>query len=229
MNPEDPPSLFIPNEVIEESLNEWKFSLIGRLDFVKLKMNVASTFLKQQWSLKGSLQFIPLGKGFFIIKLDNEADRSLIWKGLWMVESQTLKVRAWEPNFNPDNQKTSSSFMWITFPGLSIEYWKERILLQMGSKFGRANKVDEITLKREISYYASVLVEVDFAKFIPSKMVVEYKYGKFDQAMQILKKPIFCNHCFIIGHLTAECRVKRDESQNTENLQEVLLEKPKKQ
>ncbi|XP_026410720.1 uncharacterized protein LOC113305944 [Papaver somniferum] len=192
MNPEDPPSLFILDEVIEKSLNEWKFSLIGRLDLVKLNINVAATSLKQQWDIKGSLQFIPLGKGFFIIKLDNEADRSLIWKGLWMVESQILKLRAWEPNFNPETQKTSSAFVWISFPGLSIEYWKERILLQMGSKLGRAIKVDEVTLRIENGYYASVLVEVDFAKLIPRKVVVEYK-AKRTEYQRLLHKSLSSN------------------------------------
>ncbi|XP_026416701.1 uncharacterized protein LOC113312162 [Papaver somniferum] len=227
MNSEDPPSMFIPDDVIEESLNKWKFSLIGRLDFVKLKMNIAATLLKQQWSLKGSLQFIPLGKGFFIIKLDNEDDRKHIWQGLWMVEEQTLKIRPWEPNFNPETQKTSLAYVWVTFPGLSIEYWKESILLQMGNKLGRAVKVDEITLKREIGYYAGVLVEVDFSKYIPSKVVVEYKYGKFEQVVQLLKKPKFCNHCLIVGHLTAECRIKRSEC--FEKQTEVVKEKAKKQ
>ncbi|XP_026399644.1 uncharacterized protein LOC113295530 [Papaver somniferum] len=225
MNSEDPPSMFIPDDVIEDSLNEWKFSLIGRLYFVKLKMNTATTLLKQQWSLKGSLQFIPLGKGFFIIKLDNEDDKKHIWQGLWMVEEQTLKIRPWEPNFNPETQKTSLAYVWVTFLGLSIEYWKESILLQMGNKLGRAIKVDEITLKREIGYYASVLV--DFAKYIPSKVVVEYKYGKFKQAVQILKKPKFCNHCLIVGHLTVECRIRRSEC--SEKQTEVVKEKAKKQ
>ncbi|XP_026378725.1 uncharacterized protein LOC113273179 [Papaver somniferum] len=142
-----------------------------------------------------------------------------------MVESQTLKLIAWEPNFNPETQKTSSAFVWIFFPGLSIEYWKEGILLQLG----RAIKVDEVTLKKEIGYYASVLVEVDFAKFIPAKVIVEYKYGKFEQAIQISKKPKFCNHCSIVGHLTTECRAKRTETTTTEKVQEVLVEKPKKQ
>ncbi|XP_026383637.1 uncharacterized protein LOC113279146 [Papaver somniferum] len=207
-NPVDPPSLFIPDDVIEESLSEWRFSLISRLDFFKMKMEVPATSLRKQWAIKGTLQFIPLGKGFFIIKLDNEVDRNIIWKDLWMVESQTLKLRAWEPNFNPETQKTSSTFVWVSFPGLSIEYWKESIILQMGSKLGRAIKVDEITLKREIGYYASVLGEIDLTKYIPSKVIVESKYGKFEHVIQLSKMPKFCHHCKIVGHLTAECRAK---------------------
>ncbi|XP_026410530.1 uncharacterized protein LOC113305739 [Papaver somniferum] len=106
------PVLFISDEDIDESLNEWKFSLIGILDFVKLKFETAVTSLKNQWKLTGAVQLIPIGKGFFIIKLDNEIDMNYIWKGYWMVDSQTLKLREWEPNFNPVNQKSTTAFVW---------------------------------------------------------------------------------------------------------------------
>ncbi|XP_026435833.1 uncharacterized protein LOC113333623 [Papaver somniferum] len=102
-------------------------------------------------------------------------------------------------------------------------------MLQLGSKIGRAVKVDETTLKQEIGYYASVLVEVDLEKFIPSKVIIESKYGKIEQPIQIAKRPKFCYHCKIIGHLVAECRVKRSDSHTKETSQEVPVEIPKKQ
>ena len=36
----------------------------------------------------------------------------------------------------------NSSLVWIRFPGLSISYFKEHILLRLGSKLGRAIKID---------------------------------------------------------------------------------------
>ncbi|XP_026400175.1 uncharacterized protein LOC113296052 [Papaver somniferum] len=189
-------------------------------------METVEASLRKQWIVKGKFQLIPLGKGFFIIKLDNEEDISLIWKCLWIVESQNLKLRAWEPNFNLNNQKTTSSFVWVMFPGLSIEYWKENIILQMGNKVGRAIKVDENTLKRENGFYASVLVEVDLEKSIPSKISIESKYGKFEQSLQIPKLPKFCNHYTTIGHLVAECRMKRKEHQQepVKEVEEIFRE-----
>lgn len=88
------PTVFISDEEIDDSLDEWKFSLIGKLDLVKLKMKAAEASLRQQWKIQRKLQIIPLGKGFFIIKLDNLEDRNYIWKDLWIVESQHLNLRA---------------------------------------------------------------------------------------------------------------------------------------
>ncbi|XP_026435083.1 uncharacterized protein LOC113332786 [Papaver somniferum] len=215
---DDDLSVFILDDTIDDSVNEWRFSLIGRLDLVKLKMETVETSLRKQWDVKGILQLIPLGKGFFIIKLDNEEDRKMIWKGHWIVESQDLKLRVWEPNFNPDNQKITSAFIWVMSPGLSIEYWKEDIILKMGNKVGRAIRVDETTLKS--GFYASV---VDMTNPIPIKISLESKYEKFEQAIQIPKLPKFCIHCSVIGHHVAECMSKRKEQQ-----QETMIELPPK-
>ncbi|XP_026416927.1 uncharacterized protein LOC113312392 [Papaver somniferum] len=203
------PSVFIPDEVIEERVNEWRFSLIGRLDLVHLKISVAASILKNQWKLSGNCQFIHIGKGFSIIKLDNKEDMKYIYEGLWEVESQYLKLRFWERDFKPEQQKSTSAFVWILFTGLSIEYWKEEILMSMGKAIGRPIHVDNTTLKKEIGYYACILVEVDMKDIIPNK--VETKYCKFEQEIRVSALPKFCSKCQIVGHLVTECRVARRE------------------
>ncbi|XP_026395112.1 uncharacterized protein LOC113289894 isoform X3 [Papaver somniferum] len=102
------PSVFTPDEIIYESVNEWHFSLIGRRDLVHLKISVAAANLRNQWKLTG----------------------------LWETESQYLKLRFWERDFKPEQQKPTSAFVWILFPDLSIEYWKEDILMSMGKAVG---------------------------------------------------------------------------------------------
>ncbi|XP_026459716.1 uncharacterized protein LOC113360422 [Papaver somniferum] len=216
--PSSKPVCFIPYDLIDESLDEWRYSLIGRLDLVKLKFDSVVEILKKQRKLKGTIQCIPLGKGFFIIKLDNDEDKHYIWEGYWPVEDQTLRIRAWEPNFNPANQKSTTTFVWVQFPGLSIKYWKESILIHIGRSIGKPVRVDETTLKREAGYYARVLVEIDLTKFITSKVQVDTKYGIFEQVVQFTNLPKFCNHCSVIGHYVAECRSKRKEQEQQQEI-----------
>ncbi|XP_026378842.1 uncharacterized protein LOC113273316 [Papaver somniferum] len=204
-------SIFIPDEIIYESLKEWRFSLVGRLDLVHLKFSLAESVLRKQWKRKGSIQLIPIGKGFFIIKLDNEDDMKLIYEGHWEVENQILSLRYWEKDFRPEFQKNSCAYVWVTFPGLSIDYWKESILMAIGKSFGRPIRIDETTMKKQAGFYASILVEIDLAKTIPNKVWVESKYGKFEQELCFVKLPKYCNHCKVVGHYVAECRIKRKE------------------
>ncbi|XP_026399510.1 uncharacterized protein LOC113295387 [Papaver somniferum] len=113
------------------------------------------------------------------------------------------------------------AYVWVQLPGLSIEYWKEKILMNIGKALGRPIKVDETTLKKEARFYANILVEMDLAKGIPSKINVESKYGKFKQAVNILNMPKFCHHCKIVGHYTAECRNKKREQEKSNDVNEI--------
>ncbi|XP_026419801.1 uncharacterized protein LOC113315757 [Papaver somniferum] len=219
--PNNSATVFISDVVIDESLEEWKFSLIGRLDLVKLKLIVAETNLRKQWKFTGKCQIIPIGRGFFIIKLENGVDMKHIYEGFWEVETQVLRLRYWERDFKPELQKTSSAFVWVVFPGLSIEYWKENILMTMGTAIRRSSRVDDTTLKKEIGYYASILVEVDLSKANPNKVWIESKYGKFEQAVRVYNVPKFCNHCKMIGYYVAECRIKRREQAQKEKTHDV--------
>lgn len=107
----DEPEVCISDVDIDYCINECRFSLIGRLDFQKNSLEVAGKSLKSQWRLKGDYQLIPLGKGFFVIKLENAEDKTHVWSGFWEVETQSAKLRNWEPNFKPANQKSSIVFV----------------------------------------------------------------------------------------------------------------------
>lgn len=98
-------------------------------------------------------------------------------------------------------------------------------MMSFGRALGRPVQTDETTLKKEISYYASVLIEIDLAKAIPDKIWVESKYGGFSQKVQIPKIPKFCNHCKVVGHFVAECKTKRKENSQVGDDNSVLLEK----
>lgn len=88
----------------ENGLIQWKYSLIGRLDLNRIKLEEARDQLFYQWKVKGEIKLIPIGKGFFVIKLDNENDKIRIWSGSsWKVNDRTLQVRDWEPRFNPES------------------------------------------------------------------------------------------------------------------------------
>ncbi|XP_026378656.1 uncharacterized protein LOC113273103 [Papaver somniferum] len=59
---EESPSIDLIN-VSEDRYDVWKFSLIGQLDFLRLKFVAAILNLKNQWKLKGQCKMIPQGKG----------------------------------------------------------------------------------------------------------------------------------------------------------------------
>ncbi|XP_026399047.1 uncharacterized protein LOC113294889 [Papaver somniferum] len=177
-----------------------KFSLIGRLDLVRLKFSESVLDLKNQWKLEGQCKIIPLGKGFFTIKLDNEKDKGYIKAGKWEVRHQELWTRNWIPNFRPENHRTSYANIWVHLPGLSLEYWDEQTLFIICNALGTPFKVDEATLNVKSGLYASVLVNIDLAKKVPNKLWIKIKFGGFMQDVLLTNLPKFCHNCKIVGH-----------------------------
>lgn len=68
-------------------------------------------------------------------------------------------------------------------------------------EIGKPIEIDNANLKCEVGYYANVLVEVDFAQPIPSKVGIGTKFEGFHQDILIPNYPKFCNTCRIVGHL----------------------------
>ncbi|KAF6173083.1 hypothetical protein GIB67_041218 [Kingdonia uniflora] len=197
----------IPEAGFLRGVKRYKFSLIGRLDLMKVKLVVARTEAIGKWVLAGNCQFIPLGKGYFTILLDNESDKLRIWNGgPWHIEGQLLRVSIWTPDFDINKQKNTRAMVWVKFLGLGIKYWEEDVLMSMARTVGDPIQVDRSTLCRNTGFYASVLEDVDFSKPIPNKIMVEREGFEFCQEIQLGKVPKICSHCKVVGHLVLECR-----------------------
>ncbi|XP_026458596.1 uncharacterized protein LOC113359132 [Papaver somniferum] len=203
------PSITLIDDNGENRYDSWKFSLIGRLDFLRIKFVDSMGILKNQWKLSGECQLISLGKGFFIIKLPNKEEKNYIRNYRWDVQDQVLRTRDWISNFRPENQRTSHALVWVSLPGLTLEYWDEKTLFTICDEIGNPIKVDEDTLKYSSGYAAKVLVELDLVKPISNKLWIIIKFGIFSQGIVLNKLPKFCSNCKIVGHLLSECRFKK--------------------
>ncbi|KAF6134104.1 hypothetical protein GIB67_035658 [Kingdonia uniflora] len=206
------PTIKIPEDGVKRGVERFKFSLIGRLDLMKTKLAIVRDVAMSLWKLKGTCQFIPLGKGFFTILLDNEEDKFQIWRGgPWHIESQLLRVIHWVPNFDVLKQKNSNAMVWIKFPGLPNEYWEEDILMSMAKTIGNPVQVDGSTLRRNTGLYASILVDIDFSLPVPTKIFVENDKYEFVQEVILGRTRKVCSHCKVVGHIVSECRDVRKE------------------
>ncbi|XP_026400451.1 uncharacterized protein LOC113296359 [Papaver somniferum] len=109
----------------------------------------------------------------------------------------------------------SHSTIWVKFSGLQVEMWVEKTLLALGKSFGTPIVVDKRTLNHEYGHYASVLIDIDFAKLNTNYVYVEAGGRNFLQPFEILKRPKYRFKCKIVCHLDLECRKKHVTSVNT--------------
>ncbi|XP_026442509.1 uncharacterized protein LOC113342066 [Papaver somniferum] len=85
----------------------------------------------------------------------------------------------------------------------------------MGKVLGTPIVVDQRTLNLEYGNFASVLVDVDFAKHIPSRIKITAGGRTFWQYLEIPRAPKFCMKCCIIGHNDDECRRQTKSDDNS--------------
>ncbi|KAF6136500.1 hypothetical protein GIB67_035059 [Kingdonia uniflora] len=205
-------SIKLRKSLIANGIDTFKFSLIGRLDLQKICLGEVCKVVHGLWRLKSGFKLIPLGKGYFTIKIEIEEDKIRVWGGgPWIIDGQWLRLCQWSPNFNPSIQKNYCALVWVRFPGMGMEYWEEDFLISIARTMGRPVNVDASTLQGNSGFYVSVLVEVDLAKSIPQKVLIEGEDSDFWQEVVLGHLPKFCNNCKVIGHLVYDCRdMKKD-------------------
>ncbi|KAF9606496.1 hypothetical protein IFM89_025771 [Coptis chinensis] len=184
------PSIRLTKQAVERGRRYCQFNLIGRLDFNKIKLEEIKKIALNLWKPKGDWKLVPLGKGFFMIRLVCEEDlRNILGGGPWRFGDQILRLSKWTPDFDPAIQHSSTAFVWIKFPKLGQQYWDYEILMSMGRALGSPVGVDKHTLNRDFGFYALVLIEIDLAKLIPQQFEVEEEEGKsFLQEVDVGRK-----------------------------------------
>ncbi|KAF9590682.1 hypothetical protein IFM89_036174 [Coptis chinensis] len=223
------PSIRIPKQAIDRGLQFCKFSLVGRLDFQKINIDTVRTIAAEKWRPKGCWKIVPLGKGYFMIRLTCEEDLVRIWSGgPWKFENQILRLTKWKPDFDPEIQRISHAMVWVKLPKLKQQFWDYEILMAMGRCIGYPIGIDKTTAARDFGFYASVLVDLDLSKPIPSQIIVEVPDGQdFVQEIELSRLPKFCSHCKTIGHLMSDCKSLQKEIRNEKDIN--LEKEPRKE
>ncbi|KAF6149716.1 hypothetical protein GIB67_038116, partial [Kingdonia uniflora] len=164
----------IPRVELSESISTYQYSLIGRLDLQKIKLVTIQAYARTNWKIKGTCKLIPIGKGFFIIKLESEEDKIYIWsRGPWMVEQMPMRLIPWNPFFSVDRHCNSNALIWCKFPGLPIEMWSKKIIMSLRKTLGTPIQLDHATRNQDYEYHADMLVDIDLSKPIPDHILLE--------------------------------------------------------
>ncbi|KAF9602464.1 hypothetical protein IFM89_028015 [Coptis chinensis] len=69
----DKPSIKIPLKAIEKYIEACKHALVGRLDMQVSTLEAIKAEVNAKWGLSGKVKLTPMGKGFVLFKMDNEA------------------------------------------------------------------------------------------------------------------------------------------------------------
>lgn len=96
-----------------------------------------------------------------------------------------------------------STMAWVRLAGIPIEFYSERILVQIGNKLGKEVKVDITTLRVERGRYARICVEIDLTQPLISVVTLNGR----DYKVEYEGLHLICFDCGKYGHRRDDCPI----------------------
>ena len=94
------------------------------------------------------MEIIDLSNDFYLVKFSAYSNQEFaLTGGLWLIYDHYLKVRPWDPNFDPEDMEIEKVVVWVRIIDLPITFFDNKFLTFVGNKIGRTIKVDAITLE----------------------------------------------------------------------------------
>ena len=159
------------------------------------------------WKTSDGWKMVPLGKGYYDFHFDSADDLRKIWAaGTINLKPGLLRLSQWTKDFKYLAQKQTHVSLWIRLVELPQEYWLERTLKEIASAVGTPIDIDGPTRNHTFGHYARILVDIDLSKRAYDEILVEREGFVFKVEVQYERRPLFCHHCFTIGHNVSTCR-----------------------
>ena len=125
--------------------------------------------------------------------------------GTVSLQPRLLRLSQWTKDFNHYSQTQTHASIWIRLVALPQEYWRERTLKEIASVVGTPISIDGPTRNRAFGHYARILVDV-LSKRVYDEILVERESFAFNVEVQYERRPLFCHHCYVIGHNEMNCK-----------------------
>lgn len=193
----DCPMIYLTKEEKAEFRRPWRQSLIIKV----LGRRVGYTYLlnriRSLWKPKALIEMMALENDYFLVRFASLMDyQYAAFEGPWVILDHYLVVKEWHPNFDPFKEKEEKLLVWVHFPCLPIELFREEFLMKVGAKIGRPVRVDDYMSITARWKFARMCVEIDITKPLLGKFKVNKRIRKIEyEGIHLV-----CFHCGKYDH-----------------------------
>ncbi|XP_057770815.1 uncharacterized protein LOC130990607 [Salvia miltiorrhiza] len=203
-------TLSVPKSEYQKKLDEFQFALIGRLIQRKGDRPRAFSDLTQElqtiWQCF-DCQFVPMAKGFFVVKFPTlEEKKKVKANSSIQLSAGHVRFREWTRYFDPYKEVSSLAQIWVRVYYLPVELWTPVIIAGIGRALGHPLRIDNASAIGHVGHFARILVEIDMALPILNSMYVDDGDNSFYIEFSFESMPLFCSRCKLTGHSTDKCR-----------------------
>ncbi|CAA7031786.1 unnamed protein product [Microthlaspi erraticum] len=175
------PFILIPDENIEAAKEEFKDYIYAHFPGHPPEMGRIIGVINALWARTGPRFFVyRVEPGCYLLRVSNPRTRAiLLSRNLWNIAGYPMCVAPWSPDFSPKQAPLTKA---------------------------QANRLSPETARHDTFEVAKILVEVDFEKELPSKLISGLTNGKeFEVSVTYPWLPPKCGECGVFGHTNTHC------------------------
>ncbi|KAF8369558.1 hypothetical protein HHK36_032421 [Tetracentron sinense] len=200
------PALFYSNEELTTSAEIFKHVLIAKFTFRRSSIEDLTAYVRKSIHTKLGISVGILDERHMLIRFESEAEYLSLWiKEFCYMEGQMVRFIKWTPFFLAGSEPTVVP-IWITLPGLPINFFNPKDLKAIGNIVGKVLKVDGPTKSLSRPSMARVCIEIDVSKTKIERFWLGLHTSGRWQPIVYEKEPVICESCNKIGHYKDACR-----------------------
>ncbi|XP_019173290.1 PREDICTED: uncharacterized protein LOC109168890 [Ipomoea nil] len=190
----------------EDMARAWKRALIIKYLGKPPAFPILQQRLLRMWNIAGKIEMLDMGSSCYVVRFALAAEyKHVLLGGPWKLFNCYVIPQRWRPDFDPLMAKMEKMAVWVRFPGLPPEYFREKYIKKILKFIGNPIKLDKTTDGVERIKYARAAVEIDLLKPLVSNIWV----GERIQRVEFEGLHAIFFYCGEVGHVSAKCPTRK--------------------
>lgn len=113
--------------------------------------------------------------GWFALRFARPKHVNLVLSSFWHFEQAPVLLKWWTPLFDLETERIGVGPIWITLPGLPLQFWSEDIFRRIGNLLGTYMEYDKSFKTTRMMAYARVLVHLDTRGGLQQHITIQWR------------------------------------------------------
>lgn len=89
---------------------------------MKPNIDLIRALVNLLWKVKSKVKVVTMPNEFIMFTLGSENDRDQVWSRPWFFKKRGMIMEKWYSGFDPKKTRIMVVPIWMTLPGLSMEF-----------------------------------------------------------------------------------------------------------
>ncbi|KAJ4828825.1 hypothetical protein Tsubulata_008903 [Turnera subulata] len=202
--------LQIPTSIVAAGRKKFSLCLGGQFLVTAPKQGFIHSIANKLWGRDGPISVAAYKAGMFLFQFPTDASLShALNGGPWHINGIPLILRVWDSNIKKLDVSSPVLPVWVQLSDVPLELSTREGLSYLASAIGRPLHIDKDCSRMLKTDHVNICIDVDFAKPLLSKLLVNLDGVLCSIGVQYSWKPQHCDSCNQWGHHQLACSSNR--------------------